>query len=42
MPGLKPADVDEVVLVGGSTRMPRVQQVVKEYFGEGAAQGRQP
>jgi molecular chaperone DnaK len=30
--GLKPADVDEVVLVGGSTRMPRVQQVVKEYF----------
>ena len=40
--GLKPADVDEVVLVGGSTRMPRVQEVVKEYFGEGAAQGRQP
>ena len=40
--GLKPADVDEVVLVGGSTRMPRVQQVVKEYFGEGAAQGREP
>ena len=30
--GLKPADVDEVVLVGGSTRMPRVQEVVKEYF----------
>jgi molecular chaperone DnaK len=30
--GLKPADVDEVVLVGGSTRMPRVQDVVKEYF----------
>ena len=40
--GLKPADVDEVVLVGGSTRMPRVQQVVKEYFAQGTAQGREP
>jgi molecular chaperone DnaK len=30
--GLKQEQVDEVVLVGGSTRIPRVQQLVKEYF----------
>jgi molecular chaperone DnaK len=30
--GLGPKDIDEVVLVGGSTRMPRVQQLVKELF----------
>ncbi len=29
---LKPGDVDEVVLVGGSTRIPRVQQICKEIF----------
>src|SRR5438105_14154460 len=31
---LKPKDIDEVVLVGGMTRMPRVQQLVKEVFGK--------
>ncbi|MBN2170748.1 MAG: molecular chaperone DnaK [Candidatus Krumholzibacteriota bacterium] len=31
--GLKPGDVDEVILVGGSTRIPRVQAIVKELFG---------
>ncbi|MDR3670261.1 MAG: molecular chaperone DnaK [Holophaga sp.] len=31
--GKQPADVDEVILVGGQTRMPLVQQVVKDYFG---------
>ena len=31
---LKSGDVDEVVLVGGSTRMPKVQQIVKELFGK--------
>src|ERR1700751_6425398 len=31
--GLKASNIDEVVLVGGSTRMPRVQQIVKEIFG---------
>jgi len=31
--GLKPSDVHEVILVGGMTRMPRVQQKVKEIFG---------
>ena len=40
--GLKPADVDELVLVGGSTRMPRVQQVVKEYFGKEPHKGVNP
>ncbi len=30
--GLKPEDIHEVVLVGGSTRIPRVQQIVREYF----------
>ena len=32
--GLKPDQIDEVVLVGGSTRIPRVQQIVKELFGK--------
>ena len=40
--GLDPSKIDEVVLVGGSTRIPKVQQIVKELFGQGAAQGRQP
>jgi molecular chaperone DnaK len=40
--GVKPSDIDEVVLVGGSTRMPRVQQVVKEYFGKEPHKGVNP
>ncbi|HJU41818.1 MAG TPA: molecular chaperone DnaK [Vicinamibacterales bacterium] len=40
--GLQPKDVDEVVLVGGSTRMPRVQQVVKDYFGKEPHKGVNP
>jgi molecular chaperone DnaK len=32
--GLKAADIDEVVLVGGMTRMPRVREVVKDFFGK--------
>ncbi|MFN0137203.1 MAG: molecular chaperone DnaK [Phycisphaerae bacterium] len=31
---LSPKDVDEIVLVGGSTRVPKVQQLVKEIFGK--------
>ncbi len=31
---LKPGDIDEVVLVGGMTRMPRVREIVKEFFGK--------
>ena len=40
--GLKPADIDEVVLVGGSTRTPKVQQLVKEYFGKEPHKGVNP
>ncbi|TFI56688.1 molecular chaperone DnaK [Sphingomonas parva] len=32
--GVKAGDIDEVVLVGGMTRMPRVRDVVKEFFGK--------
>ncbi|HEX8400731.1 MAG TPA: molecular chaperone DnaK [Allosphingosinicella sp.] len=32
--GIKAADVSEVVLVGGMTRMPRVREIVKEFFGK--------
>jgi len=32
--GKQPGDIDEVVMVGGSTRMPRVQEVVKKFFGK--------
>jgi molecular chaperone DnaK len=39
---LKPSEVDEVVLVGGSTRMPRVQQIVKEIFGKDPHKGVNP
>jgi molecular chaperone DnaK len=40
--GIKPSDIDEVVLVGGSTRMPRVQQVVREFFGKEPHKGVNP
>jgi len=36
---LKPGDIDEVVLVGGMTRVPRVQQLVKEIFGKEGHKG---
>src|SRR6195256_954073 len=32
--GLKPSDIDEVILVGGQTRMPKVQEIVQEIFGK--------
>jgi len=40
--GMKPSQIDEVVLVGGMTRMPRVQQLVKEIFGKPGHQGVNP
>jgi molecular chaperone DnaK len=40
--GLKAAEVDEVVLVGGMTRMPKVQQIVKELFGREPHKGVNP
>jgi len=39
---LKPAEIDEVVMVGGSTRMPRVQQIVKDIFGKEPHKGVNP
>jgi molecular chaperone DnaK len=39
---LKPQQIDEVVLVGGMTRMPRVQQLVKEIFGKEGHKGVNP
>ena len=32
--GLQPSDIDEVLLVGGSTRIPAVQELVKKFFGK--------
>ncbi|MGH9331161.1 MAG: molecular chaperone DnaK, partial [Vicinamibacterales bacterium] len=40
--GLQPNQIDEVVLVGGSTRIPRVQQIVKELFGKDPHRGVNP
>ncbi len=40
--GVDPKDIDEVVLVGGQTRMPRIQQLVKELFGKDPHQGVNP
>jgi molecular chaperone DnaK len=40
--GLKPADIDEVVLVGGSTRIPRIQELVRQFFGKEPHKGVNP
>ena len=40
--GVDPSKIDEVVLVGGSTRIPRVQQIVKELFGKEPHKGVNP
>ena len=40
--GLKQADINEVILVGGSTRIPKVQQLVKELFGREPHKGVNP
>jgi len=40
--GLDPSKIDEVVLVGGSTRIPRVQQIVKDLFGKEPHKGVNP
>ncbi len=39
---LTTADIDEVILVGGSTRIPAVQQIVQEYFGKAPSKGVNP
>jgi len=40
--GLQKSDIDEVILVGGSTRIPKIQQVVEEFFGKKPNKGVNP
>jgi len=40
--GLKPSDIDEVILVGGQTRMPKVQEIVRDFFGKEPHKGVNP
>jgi molecular chaperone DnaK len=40
--GVKSSEIDEVILVGGSTRIPRVQQIVRELFGKEPHRGVNP
>ena len=40
--GIKTAEIDEVVLVGGMTRMPKIQEIVKEFFGKEPHKGVNP
>lgn len=39
---LKPSDIDEVILVGGSTRIPAIQEAVKKFFGKEPNKGVNP
>jgi len=40
--GLNKSEIDQVILVGGSTRIPRIQEVVKEFFGKDPSKGVNP
>ncbi|RFN57924.1 molecular chaperone DnaK [Marixanthomonas ophiurae] len=40
--GLSKSDIDEIILVGGSTRIPAVQEAVKNFFGKAASKGVNP
>jgi molecular chaperone DnaK len=40
--GLKTEEIDQVILVGGSTRIPKIQEVVKEFFGKDPHKGVNP
>ena len=40
--GMSPSDIDEVILVGGSTRIPAIQDIVKDYFGKMPSKGVNP
>jgi len=40
--GLEPKDINEIVLVGGQTRMPKMQEMVKNYFGKEPNKGVNP
>ncbi|MES2765232.1 MAG: molecular chaperone DnaK [Bacteroidota bacterium] len=39
---ITPAEIDEVILVGGSTRIPKIQELVKKYFGKEPSKGVNP
>ncbi len=39
---LNPSDIDEVILVGGSTRIPIIQQIVEKFFGKAPSKGVNP
>ncbi len=40
--GMKTSDIDEVLLVGGSTRIPAIQQIVEKFFGKAPSKGVNP
>jgi len=40
--GLKTSDIDEVILVGGSTRIPAIQKIVEDFFGKTPSKGVNP
>ncbi|MDD3772882.1 MAG: molecular chaperone DnaK [Weeksellaceae bacterium] len=40
--GLSPSDIDEVILVGGSTRIPKIQEEVEKFFGKAPSKGVNP
>jgi molecular chaperone DnaK len=40
--GLKASDIDEIILVGGSTRIPAIQEAVKKFFGKDPSKGVNP
>ncbi len=40
--GMTKSDIDQVILVGGSTRIPRIQEAVKEFFGKDPSKGVNP
>ncbi|EKP94958.1 molecular chaperone DnaK [Thermaerobacter subterraneus] len=40
--GLKPGDIDKIILVGGSTRIPAVQRAIREFFGKEPHKGVNP
>ncbi|MDZ4844727.1 MAG: molecular chaperone DnaK [Chitinophagales bacterium] len=40
--GYKVTDIDEIVLVGGSTRMPKIQEIVEKFFGKKPSKGVNP
>ncbi len=40
--GLSPGEIDEIILVGGSTRIPAIQKIVKDFFGKDPSKGVNP